>query len=110
MVSIQEIVPNQVISNLKLGHVFDRPIDRLENYEFKIYLYVCPFGPGYSCWNCPHLQNRSFLVLQSYSFQPIFQGVFKWGSKEQNEFDWSEVNTNFFGPDFRSLGSGGAGE
>jgi len=33
-------------------------------------------------------------------------GVLKWGSKEQNEFDWSEVNTNFFGPDFRSLGSG----
>lgn len=33
-------------------------------------------------------------------------GVLKWGLKEQNEFDWSEVNTNFFGPDFRSLGSG----
>ena len=100
------MVPNQVISNLKLGHLFVR----LENYECKIYLCFCPFGPGDSCWTCPHLQNRLFLVLQSYLFRPIFQGFLKWGSKQQNEFDWSEVNTNFFGPDFRSLGSGGAGE
>ena len=56
MVSIHEIVPNQVISNLKLGRIFDR----LENYEFKIYLYFCPSRPGDACWTCSHLQNRSF--------------------------------------------------